>query len=459
MTGPRVGQMGRGSRRRGRRGIALILTLLVLAILIVLCVQLAFTVKVEERIVRNTEDDAALELAARGVPQLVGALFRDDRKNGQPAGAIDALGDAMFDPKTPDARKLQVGQVELELTIEDCERRLPLGWLCDARRAELAEVALRRLIEKLAPCPGDAAAVAKQIAEKVRAVEGVTLPAAGQPAPPPQPGQVATRRLVSLEQLLDEPAADGATPAPAPAPAPGGAAPAAAIDRRFFYGDLKADPPTQGIAGFVTTWPVSGVNLNTALPEVLFALLPEKNKGDEPLWQDADAIVEAIRRKRIDPAFQESGGGGGAAPAPAGGSGAPAGGGQGASRQWSGAAFTKVAELQDQAIHPKLGKIFTRDGTPPVDPAAGGQPGGGQPAQPGQQSAEPASLFELLVIESRFYAVRAKATRLGGADPAAAASTSTEEADAPPSSAFRFVLLRDAQDAATPLSVVEGAAR
>src|SRR5690606_7637131 len=91
LTRVRANDATNSRRRRGRRqGAALILTLLVLAILVVFVVQLTFSVKVEETIVRNMEDDTAMELAAvRGGIPLLAALFRDDRKNGNPAGEQD----------------------------------------------------------------------------------------------------------------------------------------------------------------------------------------------------------------------------------------------------------------------------------------------------------------------------------------------------------------------------------
>ncbi|MCW8141294.1 MAG: hypothetical protein KIT58_20520, partial [Planctomycetota bacterium] len=235
---------------------------------------------------------------------------------------------------------------------------------------------------------------------------------------------------------------------------PGAAA--AALDRRVLYGDPEADPPRSGLAPFVTTWPVAQVNLNTVLPEVLFALLPEKNKADEPLWEDADAIVEAIRGRRIDPAFQQGGGAGGTgqpggqpAPSQPGGQPGAEGGGQGASQQWSGTAFTNVDELQSADIHPKLAKLFTNEG--------GGQPGGGQPGggggqppgggQPGggQSGQEEVGFKDLLAVKSRSYMVRARARR--GQD-----SGSVE-------AVYRLMIWRGADDEAVALYVAEAGAR
>jgi hypothetical protein len=426
----------------------------VLAILVVLTVQLSFSVKVEESIVRNTEDDSAMELAAvRGGIHFVGALFRDDRKNGVPPGDLDTAVDIWCDPNTADQRRLTIGDVELTVEIEDLERRLPLAWLADEQRKDLAEVALRRLIQRLAPIEGDPAALAKQVADRVRELEGVEFaaPAEGAapaPAPAPTAGEgPRPRRFTSLEQLLGGAAApaDGSAPPPAD-----GSAPAAGIDRKLLYGDPEADPPKVGIAGFVTTWPVPQVNLNTVSAEVLFALLPEKNKADEPLWDEADAIVEGIRRRRVDPLFQQ---------APADGSTPPptsteGGGGQGASQQWTGTPFTNVDELQSAEIHAKLGKIFTNpDATPPPGGGGGGGTpgvgGGGTPGVGGgggTPATEEAFGFKnLLTVKSRYYMVRVTARRGGEGEQVEAS--------------YRLMVMRSATDEVSPLFIAEAGAR
>lgn len=442
-TGSSTSRRGRGRRQ----GAALILTLLVVAILVVLVVQLTFSVKVEETIVRNMEDDTAMELAAvRGGIPLLAALFRDDRKNGNPAGDLDTLADIWCDPRTPDQRRFTLGDVEVTLEVEDLDRRLPLPWLADPQRKDMAEVALRRLIERLQPVDGDAAALAKQVADKVREIEGVTFAEGADGAPPaPQPGEGApqARRFVSLDQLLAAPATEGG------GAGSGGEAPAG-IDRRLLYGDPEADPPRSGIAPFVTCWPVPQVNLNTVLPEVLFAILPEKNKGDEPLWDEADAIVEAVRRKRIDPTFQDGQGAG-----ESGGQPAPEGGGQGASQQWSGAPFTKVEELESAELHAKLAQIFTKkeQGTEGTGGAGGtggpGGPGGGGAGGTGdgqgQGEQEQFGFKNLLGVKSRYYMVRARARRGDG-------EGSVE-------SVYRIMVHRGASDEVTPLLVAEVGSR
>ncbi len=448
--------------RGGRRGAALILTLLVLAILVVLVVQLAFTVKVEERIVRNAEDDAAFELAgARGAIPLVAALFRDDRKNGNPGGALDTLADVWSDPSAEQQRTFQVGEVQVELLIEDLERRLPLPWLADAQRAAYAEVALRRLLEKLKPTDADPAELAKAIAERVRSVEGVQLPEGGGGAPAPAPSQgPATRRLVSLVQLLAG-AEGGGGADPGAGGGGGSAGGGAGVDRKVLWGDPEAEPPTQGIAAYVTLWPVEHVNLNTALPEVLFALLPEKNAGQQSLWEVADDVVDAVRRRRIDPDRQTKGGPEGSQPAPTGE--------LGASRSWGGAAFEKVDDLASQEIHERLRQLFQAQssdgGTAENGDGTGGAPapgGGGAPAPGGGGAAGQQQQFGLqqaLGVESRWYAVRVTTRRTGGGDAmgGGAPGGGAEGEEEPATGRFRLVLHRAAQDEVTPLWVSEDA--
>lgn len=390
----RHGGLRPGGGRASQRGAALILTLLVLAILVVLVVQFTFAVRVEESVVRNTEDDAALELAARGAISALGGLFRDDRKNGEPKGNVDTLADIWCDPNTVDQRKLKIGQVEVELTVEDLERRLPLCWLAEGseEKQKYALTALQRLIQKLAPAQGiEPEAAAKLISERVKALQaaGQGQPAAPAGPVPPPPGPTPARRtLLAIEQLLDE---EGK------------------LDRRILWGDPAADPPTEGIAGYVTTWPLPRVNANTVLGPVLFGLLPEKDAAAEnpvSLWESADEIVEAVRKRRIDPDF--------VATMPTDGQAAPATGEKGASRKWPGNPFAEVGQLQSAEVHPKLAKVF--DGAPAPTgggqqppgggPPGGGLPGGGQPGG-GQAPTTPGQLFkDALVVESRYYAVK-----------------------------------------------------
>ena len=408
------------------RGAALLLTLLVLAILVVLVVQFAFSVKVERAIVQNTEDDAALEFAARGALPILQALFKEDRANGEPAGDIDTLADILFDPEAETARSIELGEVTVEIEAEDAERRFPLPWLVREDRQEWAKKALERLISKIG-IEGDPAGLAEQIVAEVQALSEQSQPLISQS----QPGEaeVKPRFLFGIDQLMAPDAAPGesAAPAPAPAPAEEGAAPAAGgagIPRLVLYGDPEADPPVDGLAYYVTTWDVPALNLNTVLPEVLWAILPEKDKSKEPknLWEKADEIVEAVVQRRIDPNKATAGGEEGEEPAaPAEGEG-EGGGGSGASRAWSGTAFTEVKELQNSEIHESLGAIFKGEGE--GGEGQGGE-GSGQPAegsgQPAEGSGEPAEgqaegegegfeLEKALAVRSQLYFVKVTAS-------------------------------------------------
>lgn len=422
-------------------GAALILTVIVLTILIVLVVQFAFSVNRETVIVRNTQDDAAMELAARGIKPWVEALFAEDRANGAPAGDIDTLADILFDPQAESARQLKVGEVDLTFVAEDAERRFPLPWLAsnDEKKAEWAKGVLIRLITKL-EIEGDAEAIADAIKAKIQALADAAKsgPINGAPAPQPgaQPGQdaIQLRILLSVDQLLDEPAPaadpNAAAPAdPAQPPTGGAAATAGGIDRLTLFGqradEEKGIEGKKGLAPYVTTWDTAGINLNTALPEVLFAILPEKDKTKpdaKNLWESADEIVDAIRNHRIDPDYA------GAAPtddaaAPGG---APAGGGagpsqQGASRQWTGTAFEKAEQLQSGEIHEKLGAIFKKpegegqegEGQGGATPNPNPDPNaGGAPSASGEEGGEEKELYEFqksLVVKSRIYFLRVDA--------------------------------------------------
>jgi type II secretory pathway component PulK len=389
---------------------------LVLAILVVLVVQFAFSVKIEERIVKNTADDAAMELAARGAQHLAAALFRDDRANGVPKGDIDTLADIWCDPNTEEQRTFQVGDVQVVLVVEDLERRLPLAWLANEERAEMAEKALARLIETLAPMQGvEGAAAAKVIAERVRELEQATAQAA--------PGSPASRRFYGLEQLLEL---------------------GESLDRRILYGDPDVDPPTEGIAPYVTTWPVEKLNINTVLGPVLWAVLPEKNKADQSLHDEAEDIVKKIREYRVDPDYAASGAMAGA--------GAGAAGEQGASRKWAGTPFEKVDDLESGQIHALLGSIFT---APQPQPGAGGTPPPPSPSPSPSPSGQGASgdpeFKELLTVQSNWFMIRVDATKQSEDE----IVEEEEEGAAPPASEFRMLVYRNAQDELTVLFMGE----
>ncbi|MCA8921872.1 MAG: general secretion pathway protein GspK [Planctomycetes bacterium] len=396
------------------QGAALILTVLVLAVMVILVVQFTFSVRVEAQIVQNTEDDTALEVAARSALPVLEALFADDRKNGNPAGQLDTLADIWCDPNTEEQRTLQIGQVQLTLEVEDLERRFPLLWLADEEREEYAKVALKRLLELLKPVEGlDAEGTANLISDKVKA-----LAAKGA-------GGQTTRGLTSLEQLLE-----------------GGD-----LDRQVLYG-TPGDPPTEGLAPYVTLWPIEAVNLNTAFGPVLGALLPEKNNdAPEPvsLWEKTDELIEAIRRKRIDPTFVDPQGG-------------ERTGEQGASKQWAGAAFEEPGKLTED-VHDLLKTVFKPAGQGQGQGEGQGQGQGQTPPPPppaaqgeGQAEKKPGDQFEAaLCVESSYYAVRVTAELVGGES----APDPEDEEAAPVQAVYRVILYRNPQDKVTALSLTE----
>src|SRR5690606_25839474 len=117
--------------------------------------------------------------------------------------------------------------------------------------------------------------LAQAITDRVQAIAGTgTGAAAGGESSFP-----ATRAILSIEELL---AAEAAPEGAVGGGAEGAPAAAGGVSRALLFGNPEADPPEPGLASFVTTWPVPAINLNTVLPEVLWALIPETDKSKEP---------------------------------------------------------------------------------------------------------------------------------------------------------------------------------
>jgi type II secretory pathway component PulK len=432
----------RGSRRRG---VALILTLLVLAILIVVVVQFAYSVKSEEIVVENTTGDAELAAAARGAVPWVEALFRDDSKNGKTPATADTLADVWDDPKLPQARQLKVGQVDVTIEVEDLERRLSLDALASTNlgKARYCRTALQRLISRCKVADKDPAKLASAITDYVRKQAGQQPldSASGAPAPAPAPAPAAPgtttttppakRAILDIDQLLE----------------------VEDVDLKVLYGDPKAQPPTTGIARYLTTWPTTGWNLNTASDAVLFATLPEKNMNGEQIWGNEDAVIKSIRDFRIDPDQQQQAqanptgatGSGTTTPPPTKPTSPTEGGGKGASGAWNGTALEKVDTLATIG-NPQLATIFakTTSTTAPGTPA----PGAGTPATPAtpttQTDPNAFAYKDGLTVASAFYAVKATATR-------------TADDGTKASKVVRFVVVRSPQNQAVALLYREDA--
>ncbi len=437
-------------RRNGRQsGVALILTLLVLSVLVVVVVQFSYAVKVEKTVVQNGLEDQALMLAARGVLPYLGTLFRDDAKDPNPTiQGADTLADNFCDKNLADKlHKIKIGEIDVELRVEDLERRFPLEWFADDKRAQFALETFNRLLAKLAvENPED---VGTKIANKVRTLAGKEALAAAQPggpaAPPPPPVQPpaqpgteppAKRTLFTIEQLLDTEGVDK-------------------LDE-ILYGDPKAQPtPKLGLADFITCWPTSSININTCRGELMVALLPKQTKplpagaggqpgsppgSTQPQPIDVEALAKKIRGRRIDPAFeteQQTGTSGGGTPAPPPPPpppppGAPGGTGSGASKSWSSNSKAFV-QLQELGQFEELKGYFPQAaaGTPGAPPAPPPPPAPGQPGQP-------FDFTQALSTTSRFYAVHVKATASSGN-----------------SKVVRMVVARNKQNLVSPLLVRE----
>jgi type II secretory pathway component PulK len=415
--------MKRRAKSKREEGVALLLTLLVLAILVVVVASFSYTVTVERVIVQNGLEDQQMTMAIRGVIPYLGALFRDDRKdtNASTAGA-DGLADNFDDPKLDQTlHTLQVGQIQVLFRCEDLERRLPLEWLADDQKAQWTLGVLTKILGKLqVENPQN---VATAIANQIRTTAGKSaLQAPGTPGqpgqpptpppppppPPPLPNQPPganqpppRRNVLDIESLLDIEGVSG-------------------MDV-ILYGDPTQKPPKQGLIGFVTTWPIEGMNINTIPYEILVSILPTNGKaaaGQQGGAIDPEAVSKQIRARRIDPLYQQFGQAPPTAPGQPGQpapppppppppptpGGAGAGSGTGASKEWP-SGLKSFATLQE------IGQVV--QGLAGYFPAqAPGQPGRPAPTPGTQQTFD---FSQALVTQSRFYGLLVQATAPSGA--------------------------------------------
>jgi len=387
------------TRRRGERGIALILTLLVLAILIVVVAQFAFTVKVDERIAKNGLSDLKCTAGARGAIAFVKAYLRDDlvaagTGTGTGAGAGSGAGGggtgAGGTPGAPggsgqvdslrekwaseEVKSLAVGDVSIQLELEDAERKLNVNLLAEeAKKPEIARI-LISLCARLE-------------------VE--------------EPEQVANRIIDWIDKDTDGEYESGAKNGPL-----------STIEEIFLIPELKAEAllgsvgedgtEKQGVYKFLTVFGRGTLNINTMPTELLFAMLPEMDAQQRPI--DREAAVNAIieHRTGTNPATTTTGG---TAPAP---TPAPTADPADPDAPPPGNDFTSVDDLTKL---PGLDQLFPR--APGGAGGGGGGPGGGPGggggggAAAGGAGGGPAktALKDLLGVQSRDFVLEIRATR------------------------------------------------
>ncbi len=337
---------GGAGGRDGEGGLALVLCLLVLTILIVLVTQFAYGVKVEERIARNSKDDAKAFFAARGALAYVRAWLREDRRAESPADSLreDWASGALSGVK--------VGDADVFIRIEDCDRALNVNLLAGETTKVFARGALERLCARLRI--ENAAEVAGRIADWIdRDAEGDYEIAGARNGP-----------IVHVDELLEipeiPPEAFFGPPLDASALEAGDPAAAAAAAR----GGLLSPTP------YLTAWGSGKINVNTAPEDLLFAILPEEKEPGRPF--PPEEREEAVRKILEYRGGASSGGAAGSAETGAGtGTGGGAGG-EGEEDEPPGKDIARVDELAQ--IAPELGPLL-RAGQPPPGPGGTGDTG------------------------------------------------------------------------------------
>jgi type II secretory pathway component PulK len=237
------------------RGVALILCLLVLSILIILITQFGFSVKVDEKISRNSKDDVKAIFAARGALAYVRAVLREDRKKSK----VDSLredwaGEAL--------QAVRIGDTDVTLKVEDCERRLDLNLLGDPATRPFARNTIAHLCEKLGidePAPAE---IADRIADYVDPDTDGDYEAGAKNAPLDAPEELFAIKEIPEDVLVGRPA-------------------------------QGEQPERKGLLQFFTVWGAKKININTMPLELAYAILPDK-VGQTSL--DASARDDAVQK-------------------------------------------------------------------------------------------------------------------------------------------------------------------
>jgi general secretion pathway protein K len=255
----------RSSERRAQEsGLALVLCLLVLTILIILITQFAYSVKVEEKVARNSKDDVKALFAARGALAYVRAFLREDRRKESPA---DSLREDWASEKLSAVR---VGDAEVHMKVEDCDRALNVNLLADESTKDFAKGVLERLCARLEI--DDAAAVAARIADYIdRDAEG-DYETGAKNGPIAHVDELLEIRDIPAEAFFGGPAARATANDPNAQPKRG----------------LFAPEP------LLTAWGSKKININTAPNDLLWAMIPEAVGGKPFTSEQRDQAVQKI---------------------------------------------------------------------------------------------------------------------------------------------------------------------
>ncbi len=229
----------------------MILTFLILTILVVLVLQLAYSSKMDERLVKNHQDNTQNYYTLRSGLQLAKLVLEDDLKNSK----YDSLKEIWASKEK--MASLALGKSQLSMEIEDLERKINLNLLADKKWKTVIEGQLKRLCKALQLSEDIALAIVDYIDEdKEGKFEKYQH----------------NKPIQSLDDLL---VLDN-------------------VDKKVLYGDTSLYPPQKGLAPFLALMGNGKININTASKEVLMAL------DDKITEEKADEILQHRQEKPFE---------------------------------------------------------------------------------------------------------------------------------------------------------------
>ncbi len=224
--------------RRGQRGVALILTLLVLSVLVVVVSQLAVATRLDLKISQNYRGDVQNTYAIRAGISYAKLFLKSDLENAPDADTLHETWAKQFEP-------IQIGEVELQLWIEDEDRRFNLNTIVDPQGAVVSRTKdqLTRLLQILRT--NDNSLVPRLVDYVDKNTEGLFEKGAKN-----RPLYTA-REIRAIEGFTDI----------------------------VLFGGTGTGGVTPGLLPFATTWSATAINVNTAPVEVLQSLHPDMSRN------------------------------------------------------------------------------------------------------------------------------------------------------------------------------------
>lgn len=262
-TGEREARKGEAKLEQGQRskGVALVLALIMLSVLVILIGQFQYSANVDARIAENYAVDRENYYAARGALNVANALLiKDADKN----DGVDTLADDWANSSLLDS--VSTGSVSTSIVVEDQERFLNVNRLSDkvepiAANREWTKDSLGRLITILEMDPK----LAECISDWIDARD----------AP-----------LTTIEEMRQIPE----------------------VTNNILYGYVdEQEEKHEGLASYITLWGKGKVNINTAGPTILLAILPQitpdivsaiiqyRENPENPPFKSADEFLNKVK--------------------------------------------------------------------------------------------------------------------------------------------------------------------